>query len=225
MKRKSLLNRKKEFWKKFEDSILEIIRLALEILNQKDTLPEQEDDLNRVFYGCLVEANYQLQKKNKGRESPPIYEGNNQPFYGDEERAAREYKRPDFQWSITDVSEVDPKRSSKQFILECKRLGTPIGKWVLNENYVHNGVKRFVSKEHGYARGVKSSAMLGYVQSMKVFDVLSEVNICMNEIKQPPLRQAENKELTVFLSHEVMLEYSEDRLRLEHIWIDLKKFY
>ncbi|MEQ8554151.1 MAG: hypothetical protein RIC53_15955 [Cyclobacteriaceae bacterium] len=219
------MNRKKEFWEKFEDSILEIIRLALQILKQKDTLPEQEDDLNRVFYWCLVEANYQLQKIDKGRESPPIYEGNNQPFYGDEDRAAREHKRPDFQWSITDTSETDPRKSSKQFVLECKRLGTPKGSWILNENYVHNGIKRFISREFGYAHGVDSSAMLGYIQSMDVFNILSKVNVCVSQIKQPQLNETGNKGLTIFLSHEVRLENSGDKLRLEHIWIDLRSFF
>lgn len=223
--KQSLLKRKEEFWKKFEDSILEIIQLALEILHEKDNLPLKEDELNRVFYWCLVEANYQLQKKERGRESPPIYEGNNQPFYDDQERAAREHKRPDFQWSITDVSETDPIKSSKQFILECKRLGTPKKTWIFNENYIYNGVKRFVSEEHGYARGVRSSAMLGYIQSMEAFDILSEVNVCVGKINQPQINHSKNQKLTILLSHEVKLEHSEDILRLEHIWIDLKKFY
>lgn len=199
--------------------------MALEILLQKEDLPEQEDRLNRVFYGCLVEANYELQKNNKGRESPPMYEACNQPFYGDEQRATRENKRPDFQWSITDVSEMNPKKSAKQFVLECKRLGTPKGSWALNKNYVYNGVKRFVSEEHGYARGIESSVMLGYIQSMEVLDILSEVNTCIKQIKQPQIDQTVNSESTVFLSHQINLEYSKDKLRLEHIWIDLKQFY
>lgn len=225
MKKKSLLNRKKEFWKKFEESVVEVIHFALEILILKEGLPEQEDELNRVFYECLVEANYRLQKKDRGRESPPVYEARNQPFHNDGMRTSREHKIPDFQWSITDISETDPKRSSKQFVLECKRLGTRSGTWIFNENYVHNGIKRFITEEHGYARGVESSAMLGYVQSMEVFEILSEVNICIREIRQPPLDQTGDKELTVFLSHEVKLEYSDDKLRLEHIWVDLKKIY
>lgn len=223
MKKGSLLNRKKEFWRKFEDSILEVIKQAIEILNQKEVLPKQEDELNRIFYACLVEANYQLQKKNKGRESPPMYEACNQPFYDDSKRAIRENKRPDFQWSITDTTEVDPKKSSKQFVLECKRLGTSQSTWIFNENYIFNGVRRFISEEHGYARGVESSAMLGYIQSMEMLDILSEVNIFISKIQQPHLIQTKNKGLTIFLSHEVKLEYSEDTLRLEHIWIDIKK--
>lgn len=225
MKTKSLLNRKDEFWKKFEASIMEVIQLALDILSKREELPEQEDDLNRVFYECLVEANYKLHKNDRGRESPPMYEARNQPFHDDKKRTAREHKTPDFQWPITDISETDPAKSSKQFVLECKRLGTPTGTWIFNENYVHNGVKRFVSEEHGYARGVKSSAMLGYVQSMEVFDILSEVNVCISKIQQNHLQKTGNKELTVFMSHEVKLEYSNDRLRLEHIWLDIKRFY
>jgi len=225
MKKRTLLNRKKEFWKKFEDSIFEVIQLAIKILSEKDTLPTKEDDLNRLLYTCLVQANYKLQKSNKGRESPPIYEGNIQPFHDDGKRAPRENKRPDFQWSITDVSEKNPERSSKQFVLECKRLGKPKGNWVLNKNYVYNGIKRFISNEHGYARGVESSAMLGYVQSMEIYEILSEVNIYVKNMEQPILRDTGTKGLAVFLSHSVKAEYSEDILRLEHIWVDLKQFY
>ena len=32
-----------------------------------------------------------------------------------------------------------------QFVVECKRLGIPSSqKWILNENYVNHGVRRFV---------------------------------------------------------------------------------
>lgn len=225
MVKTSLLNRKKEFWEKFEDSIFDVIKLAIEILNQKEALPVHEDHINRIFYGCLVEANFQLQKVNMGRESPPIYESCNQPYYNDDERAKREDKRPDFQWSITDVSETDPKKSSKQFVLECKRLGNSKGKWILNSNYINNGIKRFISIDHGYGRGVKSSAMLGYIQSMEIADILDEINYKVSEIKQPLLKQRNTEKTTTFLTHDIELEFCVDIMRLEHIWIDIKRFY
>ena len=219
------MNRKKQFWKKFEDSIKEVIELALDILGQKDTLPKKEDDLNRVFYDCLCEANFKLQNIGKGWQTPPVYEARNQPDLKSLVQEKREHKRPDFQWIISDNTEIDYKKSSKQFVLECKRLGTPLGSRIFNQEYIHNGVKRFVTEEHGYARGVESSAMLGYIQSMEIFDILSEVNFCASQIQQEQLSQIETTELTVFLTHEVKLEYSDDKLRLEHIWVDLKKFY
>ena len=55
------------------------------------------------------------------------------------DRSSREFKRPDFQWSITDIFESDHQKSSKQFVLECKRLGIANGNWKFNENYVNQG--------------------------------------------------------------------------------------
>ena len=221
----SLLSRKEEFWKRFEDSIIEVINLAIEIFNRKDNLPENEDDLNRSFYFCLVDANYRLQKENRGQSSAPFYEASNQPKINDIIRSAREFKRPDFQWSITDVHESNPQMSSKQFILECKRLGTAKGTWVFNENYAYHGVKRFVSEDHSYALGVESSAMLGYIQSMEVFDVLSEVNVNVDLLKQSAIKPISQNGTTYYLSHKLKLDYSTQDFRLEHIWLDLRKFY
>ena len=53
-------------------------------------------------------------------------------------------KKPNFQWSITNTSESSPERSSKQFFIEYKRLGKPLGSWILNKNYVQHGIKRFI---------------------------------------------------------------------------------
>lgn len=221
----SLLNRKKEFWKKFENSILEIIELAIDLFQEKKPFPRKEDDLNRAFFSCLIEANYILQKEKRGQPCAPMYEANNQPKFEEGKRTIREFKRPDFQWSIMDTLEPDPLKSSKQFVLECKRLGLPNGSWVFNENYVNHGIKRFVSKEHGYAYGVESSAMLGYVQDMDIYKILSEVNINIESIKQQRLSETQKKEITLHLSHILKLEYKEDAVRLIHLWIDLRKFY
>lgn len=221
----SLLNRKKEFWKKFENSIIEIIELAIDLFKEKESLPRKEDDLNRTFFSCLIEANYLLQKENRGQPSAPMYEANNQPKFEEGKRTIREFKRPDFQWSIMDILEPDPLKSSKQFVLECKRLGLPNGNWVFNENYVNHGIKRFVSKEHGYAYGVESSAMLGYVQDMDIYKILSEVNVNIESINQKSLSETQKKDITLHLSHILKLEYSEDAVRLIHLWIDLRKFY
>lgn len=66
--------------------------------------------------------------------------------------------------------------------------------------------------------------MLGYVQNMGIYDILSEVNINIDKINQDLLKQKKSTELTFYLSHPVKSDNSVE-LRLEHIWLDLRKFY
>ena len=71
-------------------------------------------------------------------------ECNNQPDPDDEARTAREQKRPDFQWNYLDRFESDPHRSSRQFVVECKRLGeSSRADRVFNMLYVNHGISRF----------------------------------------------------------------------------------
>lgn len=220
----SLLNRKAEFWGKFEGAIFEVLIKAVDILNTKETLPENEDELNRCFYFCLVEANYNLQKINKGLQACPFYEGNNQPRSADIFKASRENKRPDFQWSITDIYETDPQKSSKQFVLECKRLGKAKSSWVFNANYINNGIARFISNVYGYGVDAKSAAMLGYIQDMTHEDILDEINLNLSNIGQNSI-SLYKEELGYYLhTHQVNTNINKS-IRLEHIWIDLKRYY
>lgn len=221
----SLRARKQEFWNKFESSILEIIKLAVHNFLNADTLPIEEDDLNREFYKCLVSANYSLRKLDRGQDSPPIYEACNQPHHSDQERSEREYKRPDFQWAITDFHEEDPSKSSKQFVLECKRIGKPVGSWKLNKNYVNHGIIRFIKKEYGYAKGVTSSAMMGYMQTLDTEKNLEEVNSYVDDINQQKLIKRNEDGLISSFNHYLNIENSQAEFRLEHLWIDITNRY
>jgi hypothetical protein len=101
-------------------------------------LPRTETELNRKFYFCLLSASRELFPN---EELAPVCEYNNQPDPDDGSRAARELKRPDFQWVFLDRYENNPNRSSRQFVIECKRLGTPDrGDWVFNINYTDHGI-------------------------------------------------------------------------------------
>ena len=155
-------------------------------------------------------------------QSPPFYEGFNQPKSDDDQfRNERENKRPDFQWSITDTNESDPLKSSKQYILECKRLRKPSGSWKYNENYVTYGVKRFVNESHRYAYGVESSAMLGYVQGMTIEDIQEEVNGYLRKIDQEKLNPGNENEEAYRFNHTLIRTFPETSFRLEHFWVDI----
>lgn len=217
-----LIERGHIFWGKFEKSILEVISLAIDELMKVDDFPLNENQLNRKFYKCLVTANYQLRKQEKGLDSPPFYEGNNQPHLDDKQRTKREFKKPDFQWSITDTSEPNPERSSKQFVLECKKLGKPSSRnWILNKNYVQHGIKRFINAEYGYGYGVKSSAMLGYIQNMCVNTILIEVNREVKSIQQPLVSNQIEYPNHTRMSHRITKNFPLNTIELKHIWIKI----
>jgi len=63
------------------------------------------------------------------------------------------------------------------FHVECKRLGSPTSaNWILNENYVKNGIKRFDCELHEYGKRAPSGMMVGYIISMSPEKILDEVN-------------------------------------------------
>jgi hypothetical protein len=164
MKVSSVQLRARQLWATREAKCISIIERALALLRQILDLPGTEIELNRHLYFCLLAASRKLYPED---EIAPISECNNQPDPDDEARAKREQKRPDFQWIYLDRYESDPQRSSKQFVVECKRLGKAVrSDWVLNVNYTNHGIGRFREPEWAYAKRAPSGAMVGYWQSM-----------------------------------------------------------
>ena len=209
-------------WAKREAKCLSIIERALTMLLGEEDLPVSEIELNRLLYFHLLRASRELYPEDV---IPPVTECNNQPDPDDQARVRREYKRPDFQWNYLDIYEPDPERSSRHFVVECKRLGeAPRRDWVLNVNYVEYGVRRFLEPEWAYAKGAPSGAMVGYWQSMLGEDVLREVNAdCrLRSIPRlvaigPPPTNGVGK-----FEHDMARTFPGSPFRLHHLWIDLR---
>lgn len=164
-------------WRRHEARVLKAFSLALNTLRQEPDLPTGEDPLNRRLYFAVQRENVSLCRKDQGILSPLVYEACNQPESDDPTRAAREKKRPDFQWGFVNLQEPDDDRASMFYTIECKRLRSPErSDWVFNKNYVRHGVVRFVDEAHGYANNNSSAAMVGYIQGMNCQDILDEVN-------------------------------------------------
>ena len=207
-------------WAKREAMFIAILERALLLLQAELDLPDSECDLNRLFYFRLLKASRDLYPS---EPVSPMMECNNQPDPDDEAPVAREHKRPDFQWSYLDKYEPDHERSSKQFTVECKRLGTPRkADWIFNIHYVRNGICRFRDPAWGYGQRFPSGAMVGYWQSMEPAQVLTEVN---QEAAKNGLSEI------VPVSEQKGLHHSEHSLdrtfpvspfRLRHLWIDLR---
>lgn len=211
-----------KLWAAREAKCLSIIDHALSLLRDENDLPETEIELNRRLYFCLLAASRELYP---GDEIAPVTECNNQPDPDDEARAKREQKRPDFQWIFLDRYEPDPQRSSRQFVVECKRLGKPSrADWVLNLNYGNHGITRFRDPEWAYAKLMQSGAMIGYWQSMDGKDVLLEVNggCKTNSLPDLILVGAWNPRRTSRLKHILERSFEVSPFRLHHVWIDLR---
>lgn len=215
-------------WERHEQRVVDVLRSALAILRSKANLPQSEILLNRELHSCLLEANHNLWNLGVGGfDHPPMPESHNPPNPDDEKRAVRENKIPDFIWGYIDHLEPEPRRGSRYYVIECKRLGNPPrADWILNQNYVLNGILRFITEEHGYAKGEKSGAMVGYVQSMELDDILDEINAtCISQaIPQidPPLEGWQTGGIS-FLIHQVTRTFAVSPFKLSHFWIDVRK--
>jgi hypothetical protein len=209
-------------WARRESKCLAIIGRALVSLHQESDLPETEVDLNRRLYLCLLSASRDLFPN---EDVPPIQECNNQPDPDDESRAVREQKRPDFQWIYLDRYESNPLHSSKQFVVECKRLGkSSRANWILNSNYVEHGISRFRDSHWAYAKRFSSGAMIGYLQNMEAGQVLKEVNDHARAKQFPHLVLEGNwksKEVNR-LKHTFERPFDVSPFELRHLWIDLR---
>ena len=222
MKVRILHRRAEKLWVEREAKCLSIIERALSMLREEDDLAETEVELNRLLYFCLLTASREMYPDD---EIAPLMECNNQPDPDDEARARREQKRPDFQWTYLDRYESDPQRSSKQFVVECKRLGKATrSDWVFNVNYSDNGIERFRDPEWAYAKHAPSGAMLGYWQSMEGKEVLREVNegCCRRSIPSLVLvGSCSSKGISKF-EHDLERPFQISPFKLRHLWIDLR---
>jgi len=227
MAKPSLL--KRDVWGNHEKRVLTIFSYALKMLRDKSCLPKEENELNRELCFLVRRANKKLSESNSGINAPCLYEVNNQPDVDDIIRSKREDKRPDFQWGICDPNETNPDRMDKFYILEAKRLGSPSSpKWILNENYVFHGIKRFILPEWGYSKSMSSGAMIGYVQDMELDDILDQVNdyASKEEITKLSLSSDAWNEDINRLEHQLKRhEIKPNFFDLRHIWVDLRHHY
>lgn len=224
-KQPHLINRRRDTWAKFELRVLEIVSLALQMLRQEAPLPKDEVELNQKLCNYIHLAAFKLKGSSRGFDVPTVMEACNQPYASDALRAPHLKKIPDFQWSIYDDQATDPQYFKKTYTVECKRLGQQKG-WPLNENYIRNGVIRFITLDHRYAVFCRSAAMVGYVQNMDMNDILNEVNTHAASHSIPVLILSPDGWKAGGISR---LDHRLNRppelltpIDLRHLWIDLR---
>jgi hypothetical protein len=212
----------RNFWAKREAKCLVILEQALLSLRKESNLPEAEVELNRRLYFCLLQASRKLYPS---ETVAPVQECNNQSDVDDKARATREQKRPDFQWIYLDKYEPDPNRCSKQFVVECKRLGCPPRTdWVLNANYVNHGVRRFKDEQWAYAKRFPTGAMVGYCQNMELDEILTEVTSEARKHLIPDMTLIGKWKARAVsqLEHSLDRVFAVSPFKLCHLWVDLR---
>lgn len=93
---------------------------------------------------------------------------------------------------------------------------------------MENGVRRFITEEHAYAMGEKSSAMVGYIQNMELDSILLEVNAAMSGFPEK-MKWIENNKNNyqegggvTQLSHILERPFPISPFLLHHFWVDLR---
>ena len=204
-----------DLWSNHERLCTQLLREALKEL--ADQYPnENEWDLNRLLYRAIIRASHQAAQQG---EDPPavVPEGHNPPDASDEERAERERKIPDFYWAYIDPLANDPNAASKQFVVECKRLTNPQTRYT--REYVKSGIARFINLGHSYGKGMKSGAMVGYLQEIFLDDALARVNAYAESDSVPPLIMRSNSgETSAELDHDLVRCFPVSPFHLVHIW-------
>jgi len=216
----------KDLWAEREERVLDLCARSLRKLRAcPDVSTQPETEINRKLFLCMAQANRDLTAIGKGLDHLPQPEAANLPDPSDERRADWERKIPDFQWQIID--HLAPAMDSVRcYAIECKRLGSPPRRdWILNEEYVVNGMCRFAEETHRYGNRCRSGAMIGYMQSMSFETIVIEVNAHARahgggELT-PPTSCGDRKDITK-LESALRRNFPVSPFNLRHLWVELR---
>lgn len=209
-------------WQRHVDTVLATLRDALILLNAAG-VAGQEPEISRELYDYLLIANRKRHEQGfRALDVPIIWEARNPPS-PETKGTSSERKIPDFQCGYIDHHQVDPLRSSLSFIIECKKLGHPTkARWVFNKNYIDEGIKRFVDPGYRYGKDVSDGAMAGYIESMTVEELVTEVNSGAAAASLPPLIQcAGDGESLYEYKHALNRDFPTSPFTLWHLWIEM----
>ncbi|MHB1420733.1 MAG: hypothetical protein ACYCX4_14330 [Bacillota bacterium] len=221
---KQPLIKKLNIWERHEKEVLIILTEALNALRGEVTGLESEDDITRALILKMRSINRERLKNGRGINNTISGQMVNQPRYEDELGQSRERKIPDIQWGFVNPHATNPDYFERQYCIECKCLGQPLNSRC--SYYVNNGIQRFLTVEHGYAKGECSSTMIGYVLSLDLDTILDKVNLITSEICIPELvlKQDHWNEYGVSnLGHWLnRVELKPSDFYLHHFWVDLR---
>lgn len=210
-----------DIWGRHEKEVLTILTEALLILcRTAGDLPDNETEINRELVLKMREVNWKRRKIGFGILNTISFEMKSQPRNNNGPGSSRERKIPDIQWGFVDEHAMDPDSFECYYCIECKRLGKGF-----NKLYVSEGIVRFTSKEYSYAKGVRSAAMVAYIQSMTMQEILVKVN---NELTRRSIETISGPVGRWAVKGVTRLEQTLERpevpptpFQLRHFWADI----
>ncbi len=154
-------------WKRHILLYSEIFSEALHQMSGYTSISGDEDAVSEILCSTLHRVCFNLGKDRNQELQTPYWETPIQPVTSDELKGGKKRKRPDFTCKCINPWAGSHERYEISLHVECKLLGYPTSAtWILNENYLKNGIKRFDSKTHEYGKRADSGMMIGYIISM-----------------------------------------------------------
>lgn len=215
-------------WQKHETLYVGIFIVALRRLSEDGTDATAEDDISEQLCPLLTDICFEENRRNSNREiRVPDRDKPLQPVNKNELKGGKKKKRPDFTCKLTNTLADCSDDYEIPFHVECKLLGAPTSRnWILNRNYVTEGIKRFDSMSHEYGKRASSGMMLGYVISMTPEIILEEVNSHQRE------HCGDNPAIEFECVRENVRQYRQElkrknikpeQFKLIHLWVDLRR--
>jgi hypothetical protein len=207
----------------------EVFSEALQELSESVSISGDEVAISEILCPILNQVCFHLGKSRNQELQTPYWETPIQPVAGDELKGGKINKRPDFTCKCINLRAASPERYEISLHVECKLLGYPTSAtWILNENYVKNGIKRFDSKIHEYGKRSDSGMMIGYIIGMTPQEIESEVNDYQKK------HEPEYPEIKFLFDTPTLYKTRQDikrenvmpaRFELIHLWVDLRNCY
>jgi len=215
-------------WQKHETLYVGVFIMALRRLSETGCPSTSEDDISEWLCPLLTKICFEENRRNNSCEiRTPDWDKPLQPVNKNELKGGKRKKRPDFTCKLVNTFADSPDDHEIPFHVECKLLGLPTSRtWILNKNYVTEGIKRFDSRSHEYGKRAFSGMMLGYIISMAPEKILEEVN--SHQQKHCPYNPAIKLESVREKLQQCRQELKRKSLKpqefkLIHLWVDLRK--
>ena len=216
-------------WKRHILLYSEVFSEALKELPETASISGDEVTISEILCTILNRVCFNLGKTRNQELQTPYWETPIQPVAGDDLKGGKINKRPDFTCKCVNLRAASPEKFEISLHVECKLLGYPTSAtWILNENYVKNGIKRFDSKFHEYGKRSDSGIMIGYIVSMPLQDIESEVNDYQKkyEPEYPKIKfMFDTAILFKTIQNIKRKNVMPARFELIHLWVDLRNCY
>ncbi|KFD41491.1 hypothetical protein DK28_0208705 [Peptococcaceae bacterium SCADC1_2_3] len=213
-------------WQKHETLYIGIFIVALQRLSEDKCDTANEDIISEHLCPILNTVCFEKSRNNNCEIRTPDWEKPIQPVSDSELKGGKVRKRPDFTCKLTNPFADCPSEHEIPFHIECKRLGSPTSaNWILNKNYVTNGIKRFDCRSHEYGKRASSGMMVGYIISMSPEKILDEVNTRQKQHchYNPAVEFKFVKENVQQYRQELNRKnLKPEMFKLIHLWVDLR---